>query len=275
MNKLIALLTDFGNRGQHYVASMKGVILDINLNVNIIDVCHTITPYSVINASYILYSVYRYFPKNSIFIIVVDPGVGSSREIILLQTNSGHTFVGPNNGLFTSLIMKENIVDCREITNSDLFRKPVSNTFHGRDIMAPVGAYISKGISVSEVGPEFDLSKIRKYEQHFEVMKENREVTCLIQNIDSFGNITTTLSIKNEKILGTPFSVKNNQRFKVIKSDLKMEGIFTSHFSKSPIGSLLFIKGSTGFLELSINQGSAADQLEMSVGNPMTIKIYK
>lgn len=274
MNKLIALLTDFGNRGQHYVASMKGVILGINSKVNIIDICHTITPYSVINASYILNSVYRYFPKNTIFIIVVDPGVGSSREILFLQTKSGHTFIGPNNGLFTRFIMEENILDCREITNSDLFHKPVSKTFHGRDIMAPVGAYLSKGISASEVGPKFDVSKIRKYEQHFEILKENREVTSLIQNIDSFGNITTTLSIENGLILGTPFSVEIGQTLKVIKSSLKMEGVFVSHFSEISTDSLLFIKGSTGFLELSINQGSAADQLEMSVGDPLTIKIY-
>ena len=106
---IIALLTDFGKRGQHYVASIKAIILRINPYVRFVDISHQISPYSIVEASYVLKSTYKLFPKGTIFIIVVDPGVGSSREILAIKTKSNYFFVGPNNGIFSSAIS----LDCR------------------------------------------------------------------------------------------------------------------------------------------------------------------
>ena len=156
--RIICLITDFGLKGQHYVASMKAIILNINPNIRIVDISHEITPYSIIEASYILKTTYRYFPQGTIFIIVVDPGVGSSREILIIKTESNQYFIGPNNGIFSRTFLG-NIIECIEIQNEEFFNKPASNTFHGRDIMAPIGAHIISGIPLNAFGPNFNINK--------------------------------------------------------------------------------------------------------------------
>ena len=155
-SNIIGLITDFGIKGAHYVASMKGIILKINPRVNIVDISHHITPYSIIEASYVANSVYSNFPIGTIFIIVVDPGVGSKREILLVETKNHYYFIGPNNGVFSNLFMKNEIKECIHIKNDKYFNKPVSKTFHGRDIMAPVSAYITQGINLNNFGNNFD-----------------------------------------------------------------------------------------------------------------------
>ena len=114
--KIICLITDFGLKGQHYIASMKAVILSINPGIRIIDLSHHINPHSIIEASYILKTTYKYFPERTVFIIVVDPGVGSSREVMVLKTISNHYFIGPNNGIFSDFFINS-IAECREIQN--------------------------------------------------------------------------------------------------------------------------------------------------------------
>jgi len=175
MEKIIALLTDFGSRGQHYVASMKGVILNINSNVKIIDITHTTSFFSIIEASYLIKSTYKYFPKETVFIIVVDPGVGTNREILLIRTKSKHFIIGPNNGIFSNIIKLENIVECVSVSNKVYFNKPVSTTFHGRDIMAPVGAHITKDIPIKEFGPRFNHDKILDYSLHYDVNEKKKK----------------------------------------------------------------------------------------------------
>jgi S-adenosylmethionine hydrolase len=164
MGNIIALLTDFGNRGQHYVAAMKAVILRINPDVKLIDISHVISPYSIIEASYILKTTYTHFPKNTVFIVVVDPGVGSTREIILVKTKTNYVFIGPDNGIFPNTFSIEEISECYSIQNEEYFNHPVSPTFHGRDIMAPVGAYIIKfkKFPMGELGPIIDFNNLIK-----------------------------------------------------------------------------------------------------------------
>ena len=128
MEKIIALLTDFGSRGQHYVASMKGVILNINPNVKIIDITHNISFFSIIEASYLIKSTYKYFPKETVFIIVVDPGVGTNREILIIRTKSKHFIIGPNNGIFFNLFNKNEVKEGVFVTKDYYFIIPVSNT---------------------------------------------------------------------------------------------------------------------------------------------------
>jgi S-adenosylmethionine hydrolase len=270
--KFICLLTDFGLYGQHYVANMKGVILKINPKINIVDITHNITPFSIIEASYILKTTYRHFPEGSIFLIVVDPGVGSSREILAIKTVSKHYMIGPNNGIFSGNIVAD-IEDCIEIQNDDFFNKPISDTFHGRDIMAPVAAHLISGIPFTKFGPKFDLKKLKDMPFTLKINHEKRSIHCIIQYIDSFGNVTTNIPMDNNKIHNSEITINQGKEIFIEIKEKKYKGFFRLNFSSVPVGSLLFLVGSTGFLEFSINQGNASNKLKLGIGDIITIKL--
>ncbi|MFX1256615.1 MAG: S-adenosyl-l-methionine hydroxide adenosyltransferase family protein [Promethearchaeota archaeon] len=264
-NKIIALISDFGPKGQHYVASMKGVILKINPKVKIIDISHNISSFSIIEASYLIKSTYKYFPKNSVFLIVVDPGVGSAREIIAIETESHYYFVGPNNGIFHNSLESDNINKCVKIENDEYFHKPVSSTFHGRDIMAPISAYITKGISLEKLGTRLDLKDLVKYPMEYKERGDNK-ISCSIQYIDNFGNIIT--NIKGEML-----SLVEGKILIIKRKKGENQGKFVRYFEGVPKNSLLFLIGSSGFLEISINQGNASKYLDLKVGDIIEIII--
>lgn len=272
-NPIIALITDFGLRGQHYVASMKAIILKINPNVSIIDLSHYISSYSIIEALYILTSTYRNFPQGSIFIIVVDPGVGSSREIIALKTNSNYYFIGPNNGIFSNLLENDMITECINIQNDQYFNQPVSKTFHGRDIMAPVGAHLSNGINIRNFGPEFQITRLLKFPLIYNILREKREIQCIIQYIDSFGNGITNIPIVDNKIEGFDFRLHKDIAIKVEINGSEYKGKYNTLYSNVSMNSILFLVGSTGFFEISINHGNASRELSFKVGDIITIKL--
>ncbi|MHA2131820.1 MAG: SAM hydrolase/SAM-dependent halogenase family protein [Promethearchaeota archaeon] len=275
MKPIIALLTDFGTKGQHYVAAMKAVILNINSLVNIIDISHQISPFSILEASYVLKTTYKYFPEKTFFVVVVDPGVGSSREIIALKTSSNYFFIGPNNGIFRNVFDTSKISECVMVNNIDFFNHPISPTFHGRDIMAPVAAYITrdKHITLNDVGPNYNYNDLIKLPSNYTIYEEKRSVRCSIQYIDSFGNGTTTIPFIGNKIENSEFSLKEGSKISLIHEKEIYEGIFSTHFSGVPLDSLLFLIGSTGFLEISINQENASKKLGFKVGDIITIRL--
>ncbi|MFW9990342.1 MAG: S-adenosyl-l-methionine hydroxide adenosyltransferase family protein [Candidatus Odinarchaeota archaeon] len=268
--RIICLLTDFGSKGQHYVASMKAVILKINPRITIIDLSHQITPYSIIEASYILKTTYNHFPEGTVFIIVVDPGVGGSREILAFKSTSNYYFIGPNNGIFSGTFI--NIIsECVEIQNDEFFQNPTSNTFHGRDIMAPIGAYLLSGIPLTRFGPKFNPYNIIETPDVYKIDREKKSIQCIIQCIDSFGNGTTNIPIMNNRVANSELVLKENTKIKIIIKEKRYEGQIASHFSNVPIKSLLLLVGSTGFLEISLNQGNASKKLSFNVGDTITI----
>ena len=270
---IIGLITDFGPRGQPYVASMKAIILKLNTNIKIIDISHNISSYSIIEASYLIKTTYRYFPENTVFIIVVDPGVGSSREILALKTISNYYFIGPNNGIFSNIISNDEIEECVVVENENYFNKPVSETFHGRDIMAPVGAHIINGIPLSNLGRQFNPKNFINYSLEFEVKPKKKIIRCVVQYIDSFGNGITNIPIENNSIIGTSLSLTKGGIIKFKFNNKEYEGEFTSHFTDVPKNSLLFLKGSSNFLEISKNQGNAAKDIGFKVGDIITVMI--
>jgi S-adenosylmethionine hydrolase len=270
--KIICLLTDFGLKGQHYVASMKGVILKINPDIKIMDITHDITPFSIIEASYILNTTYMHFPEETIFIMVIDPGVGSSREILILKTKSNHYFIGPNNGIFGGNIAV-NIEECIEIQNDDFFNKPISNTFHGRDIMAPIAAHLTSGVSLDKFGPSFNLNYLKEIPIIYNINLEKSVIQCSVQYLDSFGNITTNISIVNNKIQNSGITLIEGTEITAEINEKYYKGFFTLNFSNVPVGTILFLVGSTGFLEISINQGNASKKLGCKIGDIITIKL--
>ena len=275
MERIIALLTDFGPRGQHYVAAMKAVILKINPIVKIVDISHEISSYSIIEASYMLKTVYKHFPKDTVFITVVDPGVGSTREILALKTNSNYFFIGPNNGIFPNVLDLSDISICINVQNEDYFNQPVSPTFHGRDIMAPIGAYITKfkRFPLSDLGSNLNFKNLIKFPIVYELDLKNNSIKSSIQYIDSFGNGTTAIPMIGNKIKDLDLAIEDDSKISIIIKKKNYEGIFSSHFSGVPVDSLLFLVGSSGFLEVSINQGNAAKILGFKVGDIITIKI--
>ncbi len=271
MKGIIALLTDFGPLGSHYVASMKGVILKINPEISIIDISHNVTPFSIMESSYLIKGCYKHFPENTVFIIVVDPGVGGNREILAMKTKSKHYFIGPNNGVFSNILKSKNIVECVEVKNVKYFNQPVSDTFHGRDIMAPVGAYITDGIPLNEFGSHFSVNKIISQPIKYEINVEKKRIDCVIQYVDSFGNGITNIPIRNNFVKGTKLFLKHDSTLTLRKEDQSHEGTFVTHFGSVAINDLVFLIGSSGFLEISKNQGNASRDLGFKVGDSIII----
>lgn len=261
--RIIGLISDFGTKGQHYISSMKGVILKINPEVNIVDISHSITPFSIIEASYVINTTYSYYPEGTVFIIVVDPGVGSSRKIIAIKTVNNYYFVGPNNGIFSSVFESHDISECIEIQNKDYFIKPVSKTFHGRDIMAPIAANITKGIPLSNFGVKLNPNKLISYPIESKKISE-KEISCTAQYIDGFGNIITNIKANS-------LSLKEGATLKIKLKQTEISGKFVQFFEKVIKNSVLFLVGSSGFLEISRNQGNAAVDFGVSVGDSITV----
>ena len=253
MKRFIVLLTDFNN--DFYVGQMKGVIKNINPNVEIIDLCHNITPQNVLQASIILAKSYKYFPKKSIFVCVVDPGVGSGREILLVKTNY-YIFLVPNNGLITEVINNEKKYFVYKVVNQNFFLPKISNTFHGRDIFSPVSAYLSKGISINKICEEFEKTKIVKLQSVDSQIKKVGNKKVVVGKYlfsDSFGNIVTSISeekLDKNKLDKYWITVwyRGQQWFKI-----KLKKCYTDVKEKQ----LVAYVNSFGYIEIAINKGNA------------------
>ncbi len=243
---IITLLTDFGDV---YPASMKGVILGIDPTANIVDISHAIPRYDLRAGAFVLMSCARYFPSGTVHIAVVDPGVGTRRRAIAARSESRnygvHYFIGPDNGLLIPAARSIGEPEVYEITNTMLFNPEVSSTFHGRDIFAPVGAHISKGIDISEVG-----ERISDFvELDFGVgRKKGNTLEGRVIFIDEFGNIVTNI----------PSDMVHPQPDDMAEIDGKKVK-FRRSYGFCEEGKPLILVGSHGLLEIAVNKGNAAD----------------
>ncbi|GJM16486.1 MAG: hypothetical protein DHS20C13_18130 [Thermodesulfobacteriota bacterium] len=241
MKRIITLTTDFGV-DDHYVGSMKGVILGTNNEAVVTDITHGIPKYDIFKAAYTLWGFYKYFPKDSIHVVVVDPGVGSERKPIIVQTEEG-IFIGPDNGVFSFVLKESKRVNIFEITNTEFMLEDLSRTFHGRDIFAPVAAHLSLGIDIQDFGEVLKnpiLLEIRKPEI------KGGEIVGEVIYVDSFGNLITNIS---RDMIDNPREIRID--------DFVVDTVAKSYQDVAR-GDLLVIIGSSGFLEVSVNQGSAA-----------------
>jgi S-adenosylmethionine hydrolase len=245
MNRIITLSTDFGNK-DHYVGSMKGVIYTINPYVTITDITHEIPAHDVFSAAFSLRSFAAYFPKETIHIVVVDPGVGSRRKPIALEADDKF-FVGPDNGVFTYVFLESESFRAYEISNPKYFLARVSFTFHGRDIFAPAAAHLSLGVSIEDLGKRL-LNPFMLEIKEPEFGEE--EVIGDVIYEDTFGNLITNIPGR---------MVDLNSRLYVC--DIVINGVSKS-YSEASEGELLAIIGSSGFLELSVNRGRASDLIK-------------
>ncbi|MBF0225793.1 MAG: SAM-dependent chlorinase/fluorinase [Desulfobacterales bacterium] len=262
---IITLLTDFG-LNDAYVGIMKGVILSINPYVQIIDISHSVTPQDITQSAYLISSAYKYFPQNTIHIVVVDPGVGSQRQIIAAKIN-GHIFICSNNGIL-SLIMDKNDVEIEEIIcidNDEYFLKPVSKTFHGRDIFAPIAAHLSKGIPLKKIGTAFNQDKVVKLNIAKPFISTKNELIGQVVHIDHFGNLITNIDSETLRKFN-----KIPSMFKILINSNEINGIFDT-YTDVEIGQPIALIGSSGFLEISVNSGKGSDYF--NVKNGVNIKI--
>jgi S-adenosylmethionine hydrolase len=249
----ITLLTDFGS-ADYYAGAMKGVILSINPAATVVDITHEIPAQDIEAGAFVLFSCYRDFPPGTINVAVVDPGVGSSRRPILVQAG-GRFFVGPDNGLFSYILNEEADASVFHLTATKYFREPLSNTFHGRDIFAPVAAELSKALSPDSFGPAIE-DAVRFPSLRAELTK-NGKVKGRIIHIDRFGNCVT--NIDRTVFAGHSALLVNGKK---IKS-------FHDSYSEAKKG-LFAIWGSAGLLEISVRNGSAAKELKATRGDEVT-----
>jgi len=258
----ISLLTDFGT-ADYFVGSVKAVILSINPTATIVDVTHEIPAQDIEAAAFTLLASYRSFAPGTIHLAVVDPGVGSARRPILAQAG-GQFFVGPDNGIFSYVFDNEPNFKVLHITSSKYFRQPLSNTFHGRDVFAPVAASLSNGLSPESFGSEIsDAVRLPRLGPEF---KRDGRVKGRIIHVDRFGNCVTNIDptlLSNEHTKRASLVVKGKR----IKS-------FREFYGEDKANKELFaICGSAGFLEISARNRSAAKMLNAKLGDVVDLII--
>jgi S-adenosyl-L-methionine hydrolase (adenosine-forming) len=251
---VIALLTDFGTSDGH-VAAMKAVIQSICPKPTIIDISHGIAPQRIAEARFILWSVYRYFPPKTIFVCVVDPGVGTKRKIIAVKTQK-HMFLAPDNGLLDLVLTGSEVKKAIVIKDQKYFLKDISNTFHGRDIFSPAAAHLAKGIKITSLGPSISLKKPKDI---FIPVSNKGDYNGTVIYSDRFGNLITNFQTK-----------------KIRQAELKIkEKVVYLHNTYGDVneGELLALTGSSGLIEIAVRNGSAKEKLHADYGTPLQLSI--
>ncbi|MGI2335919.1 MAG: SAM hydrolase/SAM-dependent halogenase family protein [Dehalogenimonas sp.] len=273
MNSVITLTTDFGTTDA-YVGAMKGVILGVNPSVQIVDISHQVQPQNIHQAAFILSAAFPYFPNDTVHLVVVDPGVGSNRRIVILRTPTG-TFVGPDNGVLSyaingytatepdgaaqgsRMVTLTGEASAVAVTNSRFFRQPVSNTFHGRDIMAPVAALLSQGFQITTFGVTIDrlhMLPLSRPERDGEILVGH------VLHIDGFGNIIT--DVRHDDL-------PPGEDLRLELHGHMVNGLTANYTGES---GLLALFGSSGYLEIALKNGSAAAITSARIGDELKIR---
>ena len=260
---IVTLLSDFGLKDP-YVAEMKAVILSICPNATIIDISHDIREYNIRMGAFVLAQAAPYFPNGTVHVAVVDPGVGTKRRPIVISGKNS-VYVGPDNGLLMLSAQREGIGRIYEIANPKYTLKKVSTTFHGRDIFSPAAAHVAKGVPPCDFGPQipdpvtpsFTKPRIQKGALWGEVI-----------HIDGFGNIITNIDSKDLKMIS--LEKGKNLILKLGDKDLTMR--LCSAYGEVPKNTPVTIIGSSGFLEVAVNQGDASLAYNAEIGDKVILK---
>lgn len=258
---VITLLTDFGS-ADHYAGAMKGVLLGICPDAQLVDISHEIAPYAIAEAAFTLSQAWTCFPEGTVHLAVVDPGVGSARKPILVEAG-GHYFVGPDNGLLTMLYDAVPAHEVREITADRYFRQPVSRTFHGRDIFAPVAAHLANGVAPTEFGKQLRDYLRLSFGAPARIGPETWSGTIL--KVDHFGNLITNFNSETWlRLAAEPFEMKVGRC---------LVARMASNYAEMDPGDLFVIGGSAGFLEISMNRGSAGKAAAAKSGDRVEVRL--
>jgi S-adenosylmethionine hydrolase len=256
---VITLLTDFG-LADHYVAAMKGVILSICPDAELIDISHDVAPFAVAEAAYTLAQAWECFPRGTTHLAVVDPGVGSARRAIVAEV-AGSRFVAPDNGLLSMVLDGNPGVRVREISAARYFRHPVSATFHGRDVFAPVAAHLAGGLAAAKLGKPIRDAVRANFARPIPAGPANWAGTVL--KIDRFGNIITNLDWATfHRIAVVPFK---------LRMGLRTVTRFHPTYASAPQARLFAVRGSSGYIEVSLNQADAASAAGVRSGSEIKL----
>jgi len=259
---MITLTTDFGLT-EHYVGAMKGVIYSINPTVQLVDVTNAVQSFDVLDGAIAISQAYSYFPKDTVHVVVVDPGVGGPRRPIIANAGQ-YLFVAPDNGVLSLVYEREERVSVRHITSEHYFHQPVSNTFHGRDVFAPVAAYLSKGVDASKFGEEV-TDYVRFAAPKPKAVAENQWKGIVLKT-DKFGNLVTNITAKDIPQIFDGSS----DAFKISVGKTEVTKLCSS-YSQGAQGELFAIVGSTGFLEISANKAAASRVAGADKGSEVTV----
>jgi S-adenosylmethionine hydrolase len=261
---IITLTTDFGN-SDHFVGTMKGVILDILPEARIVDICHSVQAFDVLDGALTISQAYSYFPNRTIHVVIVDPGVGTARRPILASSDKYH-FVAPDNGVLSLVYAREPRMHVRHITSEHYFLQPVSNTFHGRDIFAPVAAYLAKEVDSLKFGDEVE-DYVRFSAPKPKAVDQNR-VRGVVLKVDRFGNLITNITPQDVPML---FAAEG-KAFKIVVGNSEITEIHNAYAEGAP-GEVIGVLGSMGFLEIAANRGVAAQLTGAGKGTDVTITL--
>ena len=259
---IITLTTDYGI-GDHLVGAMKGVILTINPDVNIIDNTHGVIAHDILDGALSIGNAFSYYPPKTVHVVVVDPGVGTSRRPILVAADQ-HYFVAPDNGVLSAVYDRSEALHVWHVTSEHYFRQPISNTFHGRDIFAPVASWLTKSWQTSAFGEpitdfvRFALPKPKA---------NGNTIKGVVLQVDRFGNLVTNITPEN-----APAIFAQPAKFKILAGTGAVTKIVPT-FAQGPSGEPVGIVGSSGYLEISVNRGSAARTLGAVRGGEVTVEL--
>ncbi len=258
---IITLTTDFGT-SDHLVGTMKGVILNINPAVRIVDLNHHVTPFDVLDGALSIANAYRYFPPRTIHVVIVDPGVGTQRRPLLVSGEKQY-FIAPDNGVLSMVFDRESCT-VRHITAEHYFLNPISPTFHGRDIFAPTAAWLSKAFQTEAFGEE--ISDFVRFAVP-KAKPAGQAVKGVVLRVDAFGNLITNLTTEDVPAAAVESgSIKLSVGGKEIRK-------FAQTFALGTPGEPIAIFGSAGYLEIAINRGSAARTLGANRGAEVTLDL--
>lgn len=256
---VITLTTDFGTK-DWFVGTMKGVVASLAPRTSVVDLTHELPPGDIRGGAFALAASHRFFPKGTVHVVVVDPGVGSRRRGIAVQTANG-VFVGPDNGVLSWALAKEKIRAIRGLENEVYFLKPVSRTFHGRDIFAPVAAHLSRGVPIRKFGPALkDFVRLAWPEPRMRRGGFEGEVVY----IDRFGNAITNLEGRLQEGSGRASCEVHAKR----RWNCPLKTFYQAVPPKRPVA----LVGSSGFLEIAVNGGSAEKVLSLRIGTPVVLR---
>ncbi len=264
LSRTVTLLTDFGLQ-DHYVGSMKGVMLSLNPELHFVDITHLVPRHDIFTGAFILGQAVACFPPGTIHLAVVDPGVGTARKA-LVATAASQYFVAPDNGLLTYVMNAVEDFSAHEVTADHYFRKPVSATFHGRDVFAPVAAWLSRDIPLRQFGPGIENPVRLKIPVPAKVRDTLVQATVIA--IDQFGNLITNLRPKEL----AAFAGGESRPCKVLAGKREISS-FRKTFAEGKPGELFVVPGSSGYLEIVMREGSAASELALKSGAPIGVVI--
>jgi S-adenosylmethionine hydrolase len=259
-NPIITLTTDYGT-GDHLVGVLKGVILKINPDVTIVDITHAVTPFDLLDGALAIASAYAYFPPRTIHVVIVDPGVGTERRPLLVSGQNQY-FIAPDNGVLSGVFEKEQNFLVRHLTSEHYFLQPISKTFHGRDVFAPVAGWLSKHWQPGSMGEEITDFK------RFALPKPKEAdggLKGVVLKVDSFGNLMTNFRPED---LPPDASEKGEVKLQVGTHPVTR---LVPTFASGNAGETIAFVGSSGYLEIGVNKGNASKTLGIGRGAPVLL----